>query len=236
MRVKKLIYKFISNKLTKLLLTYKPQISIHKYKKIIYDRLHNNLTYQELADKYGVCTTSIYNYINHFLEYNNKQINILDRFIGKQVIIDSTCILIERKKDKKYYCGHHKAYHVKVTVITDIRGNIIYFSLGIPASTHDIKAAKEILEYCNSIGVIVIGDKGYIDKILKVITPIKSYGEFKEDSGINEFVASIRFVIERTFGWIKSRFHIIKLLRVKVKNINKNIMTVFYLQFAIQGI
>lgn len=100
--------------------------------------------------------------------------------------------------------GIINAYHVKNTIITDLRRNIIYFSLGIFASTHNIRVAKEILKYYNLIGVIVIGDKGYIDKILKVITFIKSHGEFEESSGINEFVASIRFIIERIFRWIKS--------------------------------
>lgn len=228
-KIRKIINKIVNN----LLLNYKPRITPEKFTNVIFDRLCTNLTYSEISIRNKISLGSAHNYVTKFLE-EGTQINLLHEHHGEELYIDSTCNSILRQKDKKYYCGHHKNYHVKVTVICDKNANIIYFSLAVPGSVHDIKAAGDIIKSCEFYNIRLVGDKGYFSNSFNIITPIKSRGDFKEDVGINEFIAKKRAVIEKIFAWVKNRFKISKLLRCRIRNINKSLLMTFYLEFLVE--
>jgi hypothetical protein len=234
----------IKNLIIKVLKNYDPKISLDIFVSIIYDRLCNNLSYTELNSKYKIPLSSLFNYIHKYLNIYDEIITTtltskLKEFRGKEVIIDSTCIKTYRRKDNVYYyCSNHKHYSVKVTTLTDIKGNVLFY-LPTFSSLHDVKVGRYIINYCNSLGITVIGDKGYISKeFTNTITPFKGVRvlkntfnkTYKEIILFNKIISRIRFVIERTFGWIKNRFHITSYLRCYMKNINKYINNIFYLQ------
>ncbi|GAA2500597.1 hypothetical protein Ahu01nite_078470 [Winogradskya humida] len=77
-------------------------------------------------------------------------------------ILDGTLIPIDRVADQKpYYSGKHHRHGVNVQVIADPAGRLVWASVALPGSTHDLSAARThtIINASTSANVMTFADK-----------------------------------------------------------------------------
>src|SRR3954451_16291379 len=140
---------------------------------LVVAHLRKGETYRDLADCFGIGTSTVYRYLREGLELLAAMGPTLDEAIAvaqrkAYVILDGTLLRINRSgmtggRDRPYYSGKHKCHGVNVQVIADPAGRLVWVSPALPGSRHDIVAAREhgILDAIDSAGVHTVADTGY---------------------------------------------------------------------------
>lgn len=63
------------------------------------------------------------------------------------VLLDGTCIPVQTpagRREKRYWCGKHKAHHLRVITLTDTHGRLLWTSATTPAALHEATQAKRL--------------------------------------------------------------------------------------------
>ena len=140
---------------------------------LVLAHLRKGETYRDLAEGFGIGTSTVYRYLREGLELLAAMAPTLDEAIAVAqrkafVILDGTLLRIDRVgmtggRDRPYYSGKHKAHGVNVQVIADPAGRLVWVSPALPGSRHDIAAAREhgILDALDNAGIHTLADTGY---------------------------------------------------------------------------
>jgi hypothetical protein len=140
---------------------------------LVVAHLRKGETYRDLAEGFGIGTSTVYRYLREGLELLAAMAPTLDEAIAVAqrkafVILDGTLLRIDRVgmaggHDRPYYSGKHKAHGVNVQVIADAVGRLVWVSPALPGSRHDVAAAREhgILDAIDHVGIPAVADTGY---------------------------------------------------------------------------
>jgi DDE superfamily endonuclease/Helix-turn-helix of DDE superfamily endonuclease len=140
---------------------------------LVVAHLRKGETYRDLAEGFGIGTSTVYRYLREGLELLAAMAPTLEQAIAVAqrkafVILDGTVLRIDRVgmasgQDRPYYSGKHKAHGVNVQVIADPAGRLVWVSPALPGSCHDIAAAREhgILDAIDTAGIHAVADTGY---------------------------------------------------------------------------
>jgi len=140
---------------------------------LVVAHLRKGETYRDLAEGFGIGTSTVYRYLREGLELLAAKAPTLDQAIAVAqrkafVILDGTLLRIDRVgmtggRDRPYYSGKHKCHGVNVQVIADPAGRLVWISPALPGSRHDIAAAREhgILDAIDNTGIHAVADTGY---------------------------------------------------------------------------
>ncbi len=119
---------------------------------LVLAHLRKGETYRDLAEGFGIGTSTVYRYLREGLELLAAMAPTLDEAIAVArrkafVILDGTLLRIDRAgmtggHDRPYYSGKHKAHGLNVQVIADPAGRLVWVSPALPGSRHDIAAAR----------------------------------------------------------------------------------------------
>ncbi|RCN29884.1 transposase, IS4 family [Ancylostoma caninum] len=127
-------------------------------------------------------------------------------------IIDCTHIPIIGPSENEEDYVNRKNYHsLNVGVIVDFDGKIRWVSTNWPGSAHDSRVFKSSLLYAQlkrgAVKGCLLGDSAYaLESFL--LKPLNGPRTPKEEK-YNKAVCKARSIIERNFGIIKRRFHIL---------------------------
>ncbi|WP_420821785.1 transposase family protein [Pseudonocardia broussonetiae] len=140
---------------------------------LVLAHLRKGETYADLAAGFAVGTTTVFRYIREALDVLAAFAPSLQQAMavaaGKAfVILDGTLVSIDRVgvgtgRDRTYYSGKHKRHGVKVKVLADPAGRLIWASGALPGARHDMGAAHEhgLIHALHAAEVRVIADNGY---------------------------------------------------------------------------
>jgi DDE superfamily endonuclease len=140
---------------------------------LVVAHLRKGETYADLADGFGIGTTTVFRYIREALDVLAALVPTLADAIEVTrrkafIILDGTLLSIDRVgmssgRDRPYYSGKHKRHGVNVQVLADPIGRLIWASPALPGARHDMGAAREhgLLDALNAAGVPVVADNGY---------------------------------------------------------------------------
>ncbi len=130
-------------------------------------------TYTALAGGFSVGTTTVYRYVREGLDVLAAAAPTLDQALDVArrkafVILDGTLLAIDRVgmaagRDRVFYSGKHKRHGLNVQVLADPVGRLIWASPTLPASRHDLGAAREhgLIDGLNAAGVRAVADTAY---------------------------------------------------------------------------
>jgi hypothetical protein len=129
---------------------------------------HLRSGHAQLADGFGVGTTTAYRYINEAIEVLAA---LAPPFAGAMrtavtrafVILDGTLLPIDRiAADRLCFSGKHKGHSMHVQVITAPTGRLLRASPALPGAGHDVRAARThgIIDALEAAGVECWADKG----------------------------------------------------------------------------
>ena len=140
---------------------------------LVIAHLRKGETYRDLAEGFGIGTSTVYRYLREGLELLAAMAPTLQQAIAVAqrkafVILDGTLLRIDRVgmasgRDRPYYSGKHKAHGVNVQVIADPAGRLVWISPALPGARHDMGAACEhgIIDALTQAGVTAIADTAY---------------------------------------------------------------------------
>jgi hypothetical protein len=141
-------------------------------------------------------------------------IQVTDQFVpsdveeaihGRAVIIDGTLFPCWTRKSRVgLYSGKHHRNGFNHQIISDVKGNVLWISDGLPGSVHDAKAFQVhgFSQYLHSENTI--GDKGY--QGTGIVTPLKKPRGCvlnQSEEKFNKSLSSIRNDVERAIAHIK---------------------------------
>jgi hypothetical protein len=63
------------------------------------------------------------------------------------LLLDGTCLPVQRPagpSEKRFWCGKHKAHHLRAITVTDPHGRLLWISTPVGARTHEATQAKRL--------------------------------------------------------------------------------------------
>ncbi|GAA0589524.1 transposase family protein [Kutzneria viridogrisea] len=140
---------------------------------LVLAHLRKGETYRDLADGFGIATSTVYRYLREGLALLAAMAPALDEVIEvarrkAYVVLDGTLLRIDRVgmaggQDRPFYSGKHKAHGVNEQVIADPAGRLIWVSPALPGARHDLGAAREhgIVDAITTAGITAWADSAY---------------------------------------------------------------------------
>ncbi|MDI1452949.1 transposase family protein [Streptomyces sp. ATE26] len=171
-------------------------------------------TYAQLAAGFGVGTTTAYRYVTEAVELlaalaPGLADAVRTASIKAYVILDGTLPPIDSiAADRPFYSGRHKKHGMKVQVIADPFGRLLWASPALPGAVHDIRAAREhgIVDALAEAGLQCWADKGYRGAGGTVRIPC--WGRWETLSAgqkeVNRSHAKIRALVEQAVATLRS--------------------------------
>lgn len=112
--------------------------------------LKNGETFAQLGAGFGVGTTTAWRYVDETVTLLSARSPKLSRALAKagkdrllNLVLDGTLIPIDHvAADRPFYSGKHKKHGVNLQVIASPDGTIVWVSVPLPGSVHDLKAAR----------------------------------------------------------------------------------------------
>jgi hypothetical protein len=178
--------------------------------------LRNGDTYTRLAHGFEIGVSTAWRYVREAVDLLAAAAGDLATAMGRirtlaYAILDGTLIPIDRVADQKpYYSGKQKRHGVKVQVIADAVGRLVWASAALPGSTHDLTAARthSIIEALTSANVMTFADKAYQGARGTVRTPFKRHRYrpklSRRQKAVNRAHARIRARGERANATLKT--------------------------------
>lgn len=180
---------------------------------LVLAHLRNGDTYTRLAEGFQVGTTTVWRYVREAVDLLAEQAPTLTAALWRLAhnghalgILDGTVIPIDRlggSQNRRYYSGKHHHHGVNLQALVDPRrGELVWISVGLPGSTHDLTAARvhRIITAAERAGVELLADKGYQGAGGTVTTPYKGRQLTKVQKEHNRMVNSLRGPGERGFA------------------------------------
>ena len=140
---------------------------------LVLAHLRKGETYRDLAQGFGIATSTVYRYPHEGVELLAAMAPTLAQAIAVAqrkafVILDRTLLRIDRVgmaggHDRPFYSGKHKVQGLNVQVIADPAGRLIWASPALPGARHDRGAAREhgIIHAITPAGVRAVADTAY---------------------------------------------------------------------------
>src|SRR3954447_17912087 len=120
---------------------------------LVLAHLRKGETYTALAGGFGVGTTTVFRYVREGVDVLAEVAPTLDQALDVArrkafVILDGTLLLIDRVGmasgyDRRFFSGKHKRHGVKVQLIADRAGRLVWAPPALPGPRHDMGAARE---------------------------------------------------------------------------------------------
>ncbi|WP_435600763.1 transposase family protein [Streptomyces sp. C10-9-1] len=196
-------------------------------------------TYVQLAAGFGIGIATVYRYISEAVEVLAGLAPSLAeamRTIREKafVILDGTLLPIDRiAADTPYYSGKHKRHGMNVQVLTDPFGRLLWASPALPASTHDLTAARQhgIIETFTEAGLNGWADKAYQGAGGPVRVPFRGRRLKRWKRRHNTTHARIRCLGEQAMATLKG-WRLLRKLRCSTNRITAIVQAVLVLHHA----
>ena len=174
--------------------------------------LRKNETFTQLAAAFAISTSTAWRYVHHVVRLLTQQgRRCLHKALAtadtpSHLIIDGTCIPIDRVADRSYWCGKHRRYEVNIAALIHPDGEAIWTSPGLPGITHDLTAARAhgMLDILAEHDVLTLGDKGYQGAGWAIHTPYKGKNLSEVQREANRALNRLRAPGERAFAQLKT--------------------------------
>jgi len=111
----------------------------------------------DLAAGYRVSHHSVRRWVRQVVVTLARMAPRLDRVLARAarnrhtepvLLIDGTCLPVHtpgrRRREKRFWCGKHKAHHLRVITLTDQHGRLLWISPALPARVHEATQAKRL--------------------------------------------------------------------------------------------
>jgi hypothetical protein len=108
----------------------------------------------DLADGYGVSHHSVRRWVKQSITVLAAMAPRLDRVLAAAardpdtpvLLLDGTCLPIHKpaRHEKHFWCGKHRAHHVRVLTLTDQHGRLLWISSPVGAAVHETLQAKRL--------------------------------------------------------------------------------------------
>ena len=182
-------------------------LSVWRAAKLVLVYLRTNTPLSQLGAGFGVSTATAWRYVNHVVDALSTRPDLRKVLSDGRcwVIVDGTLIVTDRVADSSFYSGHKHRFGVNVQAVTDLHGNLLWTSPGLPGSTHDLTAARHhgIPDALSNTGVTALADKGYQGAGSTMLTPTKGQCLTRSQRKTNRNNARIRSLGERGFAVLK---------------------------------
>ena len=169
-----------------------------------------NHTFAELAGGFNVGLTTAWRYVQQVLSLLAPLAASLPHALAaadrnRFIVLDGTCIGIDRVADRRYWCGQHRRYEVNIQALISPEGDPVWTSSGLPGVTYDLTAARThgLLAALAEADVLTLGDKGYQGAGQPVHTPYKGKNLPPAYQEANKAFNRLRAPGERAFAQLK---------------------------------
>jgi hypothetical protein len=110
----------------------------------------------DVAGGYGVSHHSVRRWVRQVVSVLARMAPRLDRVTAGTarnsphdpvLLLDGTCLPVHRPAgpaEKRYWCGKHKAHHLRVMTLTTRHGRLLWISAAVGARTHEATQAKRL--------------------------------------------------------------------------------------------
>jgi len=195
--------------------------------------LAEHKTIEQLAEEFGPSVGSTHNYIKLVQEVLAEMLpNHLTDLVGalrehKETVLDGTFLFFANCYNSGFYSGKPRKTGVNVQFLTNLQGEVIWFSPCLPGATHDTKAARifDIAGAAAEAGAVVFADKGYVGADVDALGQQHNTICFMsriyrntdaEVKNMNRQISKVRRVVETPFSRLKN-WGILKKCRMNVK-------------------
>jgi hypothetical protein len=183
--------------------------------------LRKGETFADLAGGFGIGTATAWRYVSETVALLAARAPKLGRALQDAneaghayVVIDGTLIPIDRvAADRPFYSGKQGRHGMNLQVISSPTGDIVWVSGPLPGAMHDLTAARiwGILRKLAAVGLVVLGDKGYIGAGPHVRTPYRGRNKPASQKTANRAHAQLRSPGERANAQLKTWRILLKL-------------------------
>jgi hypothetical protein len=201
--------------------------------------LRKGETFAEIAAGFGVGVATAWRYVHEAVTLLAQRSPTLDQALRTAkragyafVVLDGTLIPIDRvAADRPYYSGKHKKHGMNVQVIAAPDGKPLWTSGSLPASVHDLTAARiwGIIRRLDAAGLITLADKGYVGAGQRVLVPYKGRNKPASQKAANSAHAKLRGPGERANAVLKT-WRILRKLRCCPLRAGQLVKAIFVLQ------
>jgi len=188
------------------------ELSIEEALRLCLCWLRRNLTFDELAEDFGIGKTTAWEYAHEVSSFLAETIgcradDLKDDVVQKIILVDGTLVpTFNWRHRRDLHSGKRKRYGANVQVISDIHGRVAGVSRPYPGSWHD----KHCYDEAGLAPVMAasgggVGDSGY--QGTELVTPIKKKPGIElvdSQSQFNAGVASVRVGVEHAIAHIKN--------------------------------
>jgi hypothetical protein len=108
----------------------------------------------DIAAAYGVSHHSVRRWVKQTITTLAKTAPRLERVLAAAarnrdiavLLLDGTCLPIHKpsRGEKHFWCGKHKAHHIRVLTLTDQHGRLLWISPPVGAFVHETRQAKRL--------------------------------------------------------------------------------------------
>jgi hypothetical protein len=110
----------------------------------------------DLAAGYQVSHHSVRRWVKQVITVLAQMAPRLDRVLARAartrhdqpvLLLDGTCLPVHKpagRTEKQFWCGKHKAHHLRVMTLTDQHGRLLWTSAAAPARLHETTQAKRL--------------------------------------------------------------------------------------------
>ncbi|MFD4237497.1 transposase family protein [Streptomyces sp. NPDC058542] len=183
-------------------------------------------TYARLATGFDIGVATVYRYIREVIDVLAALAPTLTEAMKTIrtkafVILDGTLLPIDRiAADTPYYSGKHRRHGMKVQVLTDPFGRLLWASPALPGSTHDLTAARghRIIGAPAEADVKCWADKAYQGVGRPVRVPFRVLRLQRWKRRHNSTHAKIRFLGEPAMATLKG-WRLLRKLRCSTNRI-----------------
>ncbi|MFG2628059.1 transposase family protein [Streptomyces sp. NPDC048473] len=196
-------------------------------------------TYAQLAAGFGIGIATVYGYIREAVD----ALAVLAPSLAKAmqtmqekafVILDGTLLPIDRiAADTPYYSGKRKHHGMKVQILTDPFGRLLWASPALTGSAHDLTAARQhgIIEALTEAGLRCWADKAYQGVGGPVRVPFRGRRLKMWKRRHNTSHAKIRCLGEQAMATLKG-WRLLRKLRCSTNRITDVVKAVLVLHHA----
>jgi DDE superfamily endonuclease/Helix-turn-helix of DDE superfamily endonuclease len=186
--------------------------------------LRKGETFAELAAGFGIGTATAGRYVSEtvgLLAARSPKLRQALRDATQAghayAVINGTLIPTDRVgADRPFYSGKHHRHGMNLQVIASPDGEILWVSLPLPGSVHDLTAARVwgLLRELAASGLIVLADKGYHSAGDHIPHPLQGRNKPASQKAANRAHAKLRGPGERANAQLKA-WRILRKLRCR---------------------